>query len=159
MAWTDVLPWNWGGTPHLENLSSADQMYRDRLTKWSQTSAFPHWGPGDLRTALDAISGWYDPARKGTASRPGGTRMVSTADQYWGHVASWWISPDALYLTISPEQRSRIVASVKQSADSAEAYVIARNPATHLPEGGKWPEVPWWVYGVGALVVWNTIRK
>ena len=147
MAW-----FGWGGTPHLENLSSADQMYRDRLARWSQTSVFPHWGAGDLRAALAAIDAWYPPVW-------GDTRTASTAVEYWQHVANWWISPDALYLTISPQQRAKIVASVKQSADSADAYVKARNPATHLPEGGKWPEVPWWAYGVAGLVVWNTIRK
>ena len=154
MAW-----WSWGGTPHLENLSSADQMYRDRLTRWSQTSAFPHWGAGDLRTALDAIPGWY-----GTRTAKGGTQVntgaAKTASDYWGHVASWWISPGALYLTISPEQRTKIVATVKQSAGAAEAYDVNRNPVTHLPtKSDLWSNLPWWVYGAGALVVWNTIKK
>ena len=154
MAWTDELPWSGGGTPHLENLSSADHMYRDRWTRWSQSSAFPHWGAGDLRAALNAIPGWYNPSRVGYDD------VATTAAEYWGNVASWWVSPDALYLTISPEQRSKIGATVKQSAGAAEAYQINRTPGTHLPtKGDLWSNLPWWVYGAGALVVWNTIRK
>ncbi len=150
MAWFNL----WGGTPHLENLSSADQMYRDRLARWSQTSAFPHWGAGDLRTALDAIPGWYQ------SSRVGYDDLATTAAEYWGNVASWWISPDALYLTISPEQRTKIVAVVKQSANASQTYEVNRNPATHLPKKSDlWSNLPWWVYGAGALVVWNTIKK
>lgn len=159
MAWFNL----WGGTPHLENLSSADQMYRDRLTRWSQTSAFPHWGSGDLRTALDAIPGWYSTR---TRTAKGGTQVnvatgpAKTAADYWGHVASWWISPDSLYLTISPEQREKIVASVTQSSGAATEYVKQRDPVTHLPtKGDLWSEVPWWAWGAGALLVWNTIRK
>jgi hypothetical protein len=149
MAWWS----DWGGTPHLENLSSADQMYRDRLTRWSQTSAFPHWGAGDLRTALDAIDAWYPPVY-------GNVRTASTAAEYWQTVANWWISPEALYLTISPEQRVKIVASVGQSSGAAIEYETNRDPVTHLPtKDDLWSQVPWWAYGVAGLVVWNTIKK
>jgi len=150
MAWWS----SWGGTPHLENLSSADQMYRDRLTRWSQTSAFPHWGAGDLAKALAAIPGWYQPSRVGYGD------LASTAADYWGNVASWWISPDALYLTISDAQRAKIVAVFNQSAAAAQEYVVQRDPVTHLPtKGDLWSEVPWWAWGVGAVVVWNTIKR
>ena len=145
---------DWGGTPHLEDLAKADEKYRDRLTRWSQTAAFPHWGPGDLQTALDAIPGWYQPSRVGYED------LATTAAEYWGNVASWWISPDALYLTISPEQRAKIVASVTQSSGAATEYEKQRDPVTHLPtKSDLWSSVPWWVYGAGALVVWNTIKK
>jgi len=147
--WSD-----WGGTAHLENLSSADAKYRDRLSRWSQTAAFPHWGPGDLATALAAIPGWYQPSRVGY---PG---LASTAEEYWQHVGSWWISPDSLYLTISDAQRAKIVASVKQSSASSTEYIVQRDPATHLPtKGDLWSRVPWWAWGVAGLVAWNTIRK
>ncbi|MBL4641772.1 MAG: hypothetical protein JKX86_08130 [Verrucomicrobiales bacterium] len=152
--WSD-----WGGTPHLENLASADEKYRDRLTRWSQTSAFPHWGAGDLEIALAAIGPWY-----GTRTAKGGTRVntgsAKNADQYWQHAASWWISPDALYLTISDIQRARIVAAVKQSAKAAHGYTVSRDPVTHLPtKGDLWSQVPWWAWGVAGLVAWNTIKK
>lgn len=155
MAWWTT----WGGTPHLENLSSADQMYRDRLARWSQTSAFPHWGEGDLRTALAAIDGWY-----GTRTAKGGAQVntgaAKSAADYWGHVASWWISPEALYLTISDAQRTKIVAVFNQSVAAAEEYETQRDPVTHLPtKTDLWSNLPWWAWGAGALLVWNTIRK
>jgi len=150
MAWWS----DWGGTPHLENLSSADQMYRDRLARWSQTTAFPHWGAGDLRTALDAIPGWYQPSRVGYGD------LATTAAEYWGNVSSWWISPASLYLTISDAQRAKIVAVFHQSAAAAEEYETQRDPVTHLPtKGDLWSQLPWWAYGVAGLVVWNTIKK
>jgi len=150
MAWWS----DWGGTPHLENLSSADQMYRERLSRWSQTAAFPHWGAGDLRTALNAIDGWYNPSRVGYGD------LATTASEYWGNVASWWISPEALYLTISDAQREKIVAVFVQSAAAAQEYETQRDPVTHLPtKGDIWSQVPWWAWGAGALIVWNTIRK
>jgi len=149
MAWWS----DWGGTPHLENLSSANNMYRDRLTRWSQTQAFPHWGPGDLATALAAIDAWYPPVW-------GDTRTASTAVEYWQHVANWWISPDALYLEISDSQRAKIVAVVNQSAGAAIEYEKQRDPVTHLPtKADLWSTIPWWAWGAGALLVWNTIRK
>ena len=150
---------DWGGTPHLEDLAKADEKYRDRLTRWSQTAAFPHWGPGDLQTALDAIPGWY-----GTRTAKGGAQVptgaAKSAADYWGHVASWWISPEALYLTISDAQRPKILAVFNQSVAAAEEYETQRDPVTHLPtKSDLWSSVPWWVYGAGALVVWNTIKK
>jgi len=138
----------------LENLASADEKYRDRLTRWSQTAAFPHWGAGDLATALAAIPGWYQPSRVGYGD------LASTAAEYWGNVSSWWVSPDALYLTISDAQREKIVAVFVQSAAAAQEYATQRDPVTHLPtKDDLWSKVPWWAWGVAGLVVWNTIKK
>ena len=150
----------WGGTPHLEDLGSAHEKYKDRLRRWSVAPAFPDWQPGDLEKALAAADAWYPDVW----GKPYGAGYAAvTAVEYWQYAAEWWASAAPLALTISDAQRAKIMASVNQSAGTALNYQEQRDPKTHLPEIPAWSavdlKVPWWAWGAGALLVWHTIRK
>jgi hypothetical protein len=134
---------DWGGTPHLENLKAADAKYRERIFGWSDGKTFARWSNADRQSALSAPDQW-----KGSAD---------TAEEYWQYVANWWRSPDAQYLQIDTLQKAKILDSVDSSSNAATGYVQGRDVTEYLPE----PEnlIPWWVYGIAGLVIWNTIRK
>jgi hypothetical protein len=134
---------DWGGTPHLENLEAADAKYKERILGWSDGKTFTRWSDADRKVALTAPDQW-----KGSAA---------TAEEYWQYVANWWRSPDAQYLRIDTLQKAKILDSVDSSSNAATGYVQGRDVTEYLPE----PEnlIPWWVYGIAGLVIWNTIRK
>lgn len=142
---------DWGGTPHLENLEAADAKYRERIFGWSDGKTFTRWSDADRQVALSAANNWYDPSRVGKGNN------ASTAEEYWQSVANWWRSPDAQYLQIDTLQKAKILDSVDSSSNAATGYVQGRDVTEYLPE----PEnlIPWWVYGIAGLVIWNTIRK
>ena len=152
MAWRIPGFTDWGGTPHLENLAAADAKYRDRLAGFAAGHTFTAWPAADLQTAIDAINGWYDPARTGYANN------VTTAEEYWETVANWWRSPGAHYLQIDTLQKAKILDSVDSSSEAASGYVAGRDIVEKLPDFER-PPVPWWVWGIGGLVVWNSIRR
>ncbi len=143
---------DWGGTPHLENLEKADAKYRERLRGFAAGHTFTKWPDVDLQTALAAIDGWYDPARSGSRG------MVSDASAYWDTVANWWRSPAAQYLQIDTLQKAKILDSVDSSSDAAKGYLQGRDIREHLPDFER-PPIPWWVFALGGLVLWNSIRR
>ena len=62
--------------------------------------------------------------------------------------------------SIHPEQFTKILAAVGASKNAATTYRDARNWVDYVGDIAPKPaDVPWWTWGVGAVVVWTLIRK
>jgi hypothetical protein len=141
------LPWNsWGGTEHLEDKRAAAVKYAERITGWSDTDTWGLWIDSDRLRALDDAQKAYFYAKD--------------AAGYWARVASLWEGYAESMISIHPDQFDKIAASVGASQDAAKTYRDARNWVEYAKEIVPTPaQFPWWVYGIGVLALWNTIRK
>jgi hypothetical protein len=146
---TGYLPWNsWGGTEHLEDKRAAANKYAERITGWSDTETWGLWLDSDRLIALDDAQKVYFNA--------------SDAADYWRRIASIWEGYADTMVSIHPDQFEKIAAAVGASSVAATGYRDARNWAGYVKDIVKPPkpaEIPWWIYGIGALALWNLTRK
>ena len=142
---------DWGGTTHLEKKSAAFDTYTERLFGWSKSDAYPHWSEAELDLTLtDAI--WL---RDNTTS----------AAEFWSAVSGFWevyaIGDASIgrpaFTSLDSEQMKKIVEATGASEDAALTYAKNRQADTHYDLDLL--KLPWWVYGLGGLVLLNTIRK
>ena len=149
MSWNpaDYLPWNsWGGTEHLEKKRAAREKYKERLQGWSNTETWGVWLDSDRITALNDATDAY--------------AYAEDASDYWARVAALWAGYAESMSSIHPDQFAKIVKAVGASSDAADTYLENRNWRKWIGELPPKPkDVPWWVWAVGGLVVWNSIRR
>lgn len=143
----NYLPWNsWGGTKHLEDRREAVKKYKERLNGWSDTTTWGRWMDGDRITALNDAESLYF--------------QSENAAEYWRKVANLWAGYADSMTSIHPDQFAKIVGAVGASSDAADTYLENRNWKKWIGELPPKPkDVPWWVWAVGGLVVWNSIRR
>ena len=142
---------NWGGTTHLEQKQAAFDKYTERLFDWSSSPAYSPWNESELDiTLIDAIY-----ARDN----------LNSAADFWSAISGFWevyakgdpsIGREA-FTSLDPEQMTKIVKATDASEDAALTYQRNRAADTHYDL--DLIKIPWWVYGLGGLVLLNTIRK
>jgi hypothetical protein len=135
----------WGGTTWLEGTAdNAHAKYLDRLNGWANSSAFPTWSPADLEATRNFAQYAF-------------MQTKNSAPEYWALVAEYWSEQGTKDLkSISPDQYAKIAAAVNASNDAATTYEKNRDMGVDLPDI---KDLPWWVWPIGALAVWSSIRR
>jgi hypothetical protein len=137
---------DWGGTEWLEGPNdAAHAKYVERLNAWSDTEAFQVWSVAERDTAIADAQYLY--------------ATTSDAAEYWAAVPRLWETYATTFSSIEPAQFRKIVAAVAASSDAADTYETNRKITTFIEPPKIAKNIPWWVYGIGALVVFNAIRR
>ena len=150
MAWYDplfapVVGYDWGGTDYLEEHRLAHEKYIERLNRWAASPAFPHWEMQERDAAIADANYVYS--------------ITDSAAGYWGSLPAFWSSYAGKFISIDPVQFRKITDSVGMSSEAADTYAENRKLSTYIepPEIGK--NIPWWIYAIGGLVVFNAVRR